>query len=133
MWTNGPLAQAQYVPQQQSILEAAQSSTWTQQGGEDARAGTHPNAESTGFYAWPPPMPLDGESANMIRMATDYPRSYAEAVEGGKQKIYVYRKPQDLPIIKSEVITDSEAITHETFQDTGVSANVISHNLFVKW
>ena len=67
--------------------------------------GPDPSAESTGFYSWPPPMPQAGENANMVRMAADYPRSYAEAVEGGKQKIYVYRKPQDLPIIKSEVIT----------------------------
>ena len=42
MWTNGPLAQAQYVLQQQSLQEAAQSNTWTQQGGEDARPGTRP-------------------------------------------------------------------------------------------
>ena len=94
-------------------------------------------AESTGMYqAWPPmmpPTPQGGESANMIRMASQEPKSYAQALEGGKNRIYIYRKPVDLPIIDSEIITDHEALVHPTFQDTGASANVISHNLFLKW
>ena len=73
------------------------------------------------------------DSANMIRMASQEPKSYAQALEGGKNKIYIYRKPVDLPIIDREIITDSEALTHPTFQDTGASADVISHNLFLKW
>ena len=93
-------------------------------------------AESTGMYqAWPPmmpPTPQGGESANMIRMASQEPKSYAQALEGGKNRIYIYRKPVDLPIIDSEIITDHEALVHPTFQDTGASANVISHK-FLKW
>ena len=42
-------------------------------------------------------------------------------------------KPEDLPIIKNEIITDEAACEHDTFQDTGASANVISYNLFRSW
>ena len=37
-----------------------------------------------------PPVPQGAEQANMLRMTSDTPRSYASAVEGGKDRVYIY-------------------------------------------
>ena len=128
----GHLPKHSTCPQNKTAKRSGRSQT----PGPGNRSAKVEQQEPTEYEAWPPmmpPVPQGAERANMLRMASDYPRSYAEAVDGGKTKIYVYRKPEDLPIIKSEIITEEEACEHDTFQDTGASANVISFNLFRKW
>ena len=117
----------------------AKRSGWSQTPGPNQRTAKveqQDKGESSGYEVWPPmmpPIPQGAEHANMLRMASSTPRSYAAAVESGRDKIYIYRKPEDLPIIKSQIITEEAACEHDTFQDTGASANVISFNLFRAW
>ena len=101
-----------------------------------AKVEQQDSTDASGYEVWPPmmpPVPQGAEHANMLRMASDTPRLYVSAMEGSKNRIYIYRKPEDLPIIKSEIITDEAACEHDTFQDTGELANVISYNLFRTW
>ena len=128
----GHLPKHSTCPQNKTAKRSGRSQT----PGPNNRSAKVEQQESADYEVWPPmmpPVPQGAEKANMLRMASDSPRSYAAAVEGGKNKIYVYRKPEDLPIIKSEIITDEAACEHDTFQDTGASANVISFNLFREW